>query len=200
MMKIKHNPLTLIDKEIREDPLNLAYTKAGINPIYQVDAEASIVLIGQAPGLKAQQNGIPFLDLSGDRLRIWLGVDKEAFYDNKQFAILPMDFYFPGSGKHGDLPPRPFFAQKYHARILNELHNIKLIILIGQYAQHYYLKAYQTLSLTEIVKENGRLPAPYFALPHPSPRNNIWLKKNPWFEEDILPELKDRVKEVLLNL
>jgi uracil-DNA glycosylase len=175
-------------------------------PIVQIHPNAKILIAGQAPGQKAHDSGRPFDDLSGDRLRNWLGVAVDAFYDAQQVAILPMGFCFPGNtyyksgpsaGKiSGDLPPRPECAVKWRETILNQLTHVELTIVLGAYAQKYHLGC--SGNLTEQVKawqywlEQGIL-----ALPHPSPRNNRWLKQNPWFETEVLPELKKRVNALL---
>ena len=153
-------------------------------------------LLGQAPGVKAEQTRLYWNDKSGDRLREWLGVDRETFYHSDLFAVIPMDFYYPGKGKSGDLPPRKGFAEKWHPRILADLPNIELTILIGQYAQKYYLPE-NTLNVTETVKNYIKFLPHFLPLVHPSPRNQLWLAKNPWFEQDVLPRLQQRVKEIL---
>ncbi len=167
------------------------------NPVLSFSAESRILLVGQAPGIKVHESGTPWNDPSGDRLRQWLNVSPEHFYDPKRFAIVPMGFCFPGRGKSGDLPPRPECADLWHERILSHLKKIKLTLLIGQYAQQYFLrdKKKKTLTLT-IQNWNEYLPD-YFVLPHPSPRNNIWLKKNPWFVKNTLPKLKHVIKNIL---
>ena len=129
-----------IRQAIIADPENKDFTKRGIFPLFETHETARIVLVGQAPGSRAEATGLYFRDPSGDNLRAWLGVDEEMFYESGLFAVVPMDFYFPGSGKSGDLPPRKDFADKWHADILAQMPNVELMILIGQYAQHYYLK------------------------------------------------------------
>ena len=173
--------VSMFEKEIMFDPMNLTYTKQNLKPVYQANKNALIVIIGQAPGEKAQQSGIPFNDISGDRLRSWMGIDKETFYSEK-IAILPMDFYFPGKGKTGDLPPRKGFAEKWHKKILHQMPDVKLIILIGAYAIKYYLGVQ---AVTEAVKHYSLYLPNYFVLIHPSPLNQRWISKNPWFLEQI---------------
>lgn len=138
-----------------------------------------------------------FQDPSGDNLREWLGVDEETFYQSGLIAVVPMDFYFPGSGKSGDLPPRSGFADKWHQQILQEMPELELTILIGQYAQHYYLHQKKSVKVTDNVKNFRDFLPEYFPLVHPSPRNNIWQAKNPWFKEEVLPVLKERVAAIL---
>lgn len=172
----------------------------GPHPVVQVQPSTKILIIGQAPGTKVHKTGIPWNDPSGDRLREWLQMEKEVFYNARQIAIMPMAFCYPGKGKSGDLPPRPECAPMWHQKILENLSELQLILLIGQYAQNYYLrscgfnKKYKTL--TERVFNFADCPAPFFPLPHPSPRNQIWLKKNPWFYESCIPALRSRVNEI----
>ena len=163
----------------------------GVRPVVQANENAQLVIIGQAPGIRVHNSGVPWDDPSGDRLRQWLNMDADAFYGD-QVAILPMGFCYPGKGKSGDLPPRKECAPAWHDKVLSELPNAKLILLIGSYAQHYYLESpYRTL--TETVQNFSDFLPKYFVLPHPSPRNNIWLKKNPWFETEVLPALRERL-------
>lgn len=164
-------------------------------PILSFETQARLMIVGQAPGTKAHGSGIPWDDASGDRLRDWLGVTKEQFYNPKIFAIVPMGFCYPGKGKSGDLPPRPECSAKWMAPVLNELKNIEMTILIGAYSQAYFLK--EQKSLTDIVRDWQNFQPRYFVLPHPSPRNNIWLKKNAWFEKNLLPQLKEKTQELI---
>jgi uracil-DNA glycosylase len=164
-------------------------------PIIQAGSVSKIVIIGQAPGQKVQDSGIPWDDVSGNNLRTWLGVDKQTFYDEKVFALVPMGFCFPGSGTSGDLPPRPECAPLWHQKVLTSMPEIKLTLLIGHYAQSYYLKGAAKDTLTETVKNYKEYLPTYIPLPHPSPRNNIWLKKNKWFSERVLQVLRKKVKE-----
>ena len=169
----------------------------GPRPIVQVHPAARILIAGQAPGRKVHETGVPFDDASGDRLRAWLGVSREVFYDPKQIAILPMGFCFPGTGKSGDLPPRSECAPAWRAALLSRLKNLKLTLVIGQYAQAYHLP-HEGVSLTEAVQAWRKHWPHSVPLPHPSPRNNLWLKRNPWFEQELLPALRARVLEVLV--
>lgn len=161
-------------------------------PVIRAHSNSRLLIIGQAPGAKVHASGIPWDDPSGDRLRVWLNLSKEIFYDEQQIAIIPMGFCFPGKGRSGDLPPRPECAPSWHKELLICMPNIQLTLLVGQYAQRYYL-ARSYSSLTSTVKQWRRHLPQYFALPHPSPRNNIWLRNNLWFEADVLPELRRRV-------
>ena len=186
-----------ITKAIIADPQNKAFTEQGINPLFAAPKNARINIVGQAPGLKTQQAGLYWKDKSGDRLREWLGVDEETFYQSGYFAVLPMDFYFPGHGKSGDLPPRKGFAEKWHQPILELLPDIELTILIGQYAQKYYLHQKGTVKLTETVQHYQDYLPDFFPLVHPSPRNQIWMVKNPWFAEQVVPELQELVQKII---
>ncbi|HFU3843209.1 TPA: uracil-DNA glycosylase family protein [Streptococcus suis] len=188
--------LAEIEQAIMKDAANQAFTKKGIKPLFQAPSTAKILIIGQAPGLKTQEKGRLFDDASGENLRKWLGVDRQTFYDSGHFAILPMDFYYSGKGKSGDLPPRKDFAPKWHQLILDQLPELELTLLIGQYAQDYYLEKSQR-NLTERVEHADDYLPTYFPLPHPSPRNNIWQAKNPWFQAEIIPNLQNILKQIL---
>lgn len=161
----------------------------GPRPVLQVDPRARILIAGQAPGRRVHDSGVPFDDPSGDRLRDWLGVSRDIFYDAKRVAILPMGFCYPGTGKSGDLPPRPECADAWRRQLLPILTNVKLTLIIGQYAQKWHLPRVHK-NLTETVRAWQDYGPGVMPLPHPSPRNNIWMKKNPWFEESLLPELR----------
>ena len=167
-----------------------------IRPMLQADSRAKILIISQAPGKKVHETGIIFNDLSGERLRTWMGISKEIFYDKTKIAILPMGFCYPGSSRYGDLPPRPECASTWHDQLLGLLSNIELTLFIGKYAQDYYFKK-DHKSLTEIVRHWQDYWPFIMPLPHPSPRNNIWLKQNPWFAKEILPKLRQRVSELI---
>ncbi|WP_328608498.1 uracil-DNA glycosylase family protein [Amycolatopsis sp. NBC_00345] len=189
--------LELIRAELVADPANAWARELGYEPVYAVAPGARIALIGQAPGRKAQESGVPWDDASGAKLREWLGVTDEQFYDPALFAILPMDFYFPGKGASGDLPPRKDFAPRWHPRFLGELPDIALTLLVGGYAQKFYLGASAGPNLTETVRAyRDHLPSK-LPLVHPSPLNFRWQKKNPWFEAEVVPALRARVREVL---
>ncbi|WP_105182466.1 uracil-DNA glycosylase family protein [Streptococcus suis] len=185
-----------IRQAIIEDVANRDFTNKGIAPLFQAPSTAKILIIGQAPGLKTQEKGRLFDDASGDNLRQWLGVDRQTFYESGHFAILPMDFYYPGKGKSGDLPPRKDFAPKWHPLILDQLPELELTILVGNYAQTYYLEKSQR-NLTERVQHADDYLPTYFPLPHPSPRNNIWQAKNPWFQAEIIPNLQNILMQML---
>lgn len=191
------NNLIEIRKAIINDPAQESYNTYGWHPLFAVDEQSKILIIGQAPGIKTQEKNIVWKDLSGNRLRDWLGVDEKTFYNVKAFGQMPMDFYFPGKAKTGDKPPRKDFAPKWHPKILAELKNVRLILLIGNYAQRYYLKDLVKQNLTQTVHAYKDYLPLYFPLPHPSPLNVRWFKQNPWFELDVLPILKDIVRQIL---
>ena len=186
-----------IKKAIMADSQNQAYTKRGIEPLFAAPKTARINIVGQAPGIKAQETRLYWNDKSGDRLREWMGVDYDTFYDSGYFAAIPMDFYFPGHGKSGDLPPRKGFAEKWHQPILDLLPDLELTILIGQYAQKYYLHQKGTVKLTDTVKHYQDYLPEFFPLVHPSPRNQIWMAKNSWFAETVIPDLRERVQKII---
>ncbi|MGT2682080.1 uracil-DNA glycosylase family protein [Streptococcus porci] len=185
---------------IMADSENVGFTQVGIKPLVAAPETARIVIIGQAPGVRAQETGIYFNDPSGDNLREWLGINRETFYHSGLIAVVPMDFYYPGKARNGDLPPRAGFAQKWHPDILRLMPKTELFILIGAYAQHFYLKQKSSVKVTDNVKHFRDFLPDYFPLVHPSPRNNIWQAKNPWFKEEILPELRKRVSEILSQI
>jgi len=183
----------------------------GPRPVVRASESARILIIGQAPGTKVHASGIPWDDASGKRLRDWLQTPDDVFYDSNNIAIMPMGFCYPGKGKSGDLPPRPECAPQWHETILQYMPNVELTLLIGQYAQQYYLKdvssnnssdqsdsflkKYKTL--TERVRNWREAPAGFIPLPHPSPRNQIWLKKNAWFETEVVPHIRAEVQRLL---
>lgn len=169
----------------------------GPRPVVSASREARILIIGQAPGTRVHQTGIPWNDPSGDRLRDWLGMDRATFYDTRRIAIMPMGFCYPGRGQGGDQPPRPECAPLWHARLLAQLPSIKLTLLIGQYAQAYYLPETKRLTMRERLADWRRFQPDYFPLVHPSPRNRLWLRRNPWFEEELVPALRAQVWEIL---
>ena len=186
-----------IAEEIRNDPENASFTKRGIGPLFFAGADCRIMIVGQAPGRVAEESGIVWNDRSGDRLREWMGIDRDTFYNSGKLAIVPMDFYFPGTGKSGDLPPRKDFADKWHPRLLELMPDLKLTILVGSYATKRYLKLKSSASLTQVVKEYRDYLPEFFPLVHPSPRNQIWMKKNPWFDQTVIPDLQKLVAQIM---
>lgn len=188
--------LETIVKEISEDPRNKEFTQRGILPILQVDPQAKICIIGQAPGRKVEQNGIPFHDKSGQTLMEWMGISASIFY-SKQIAIVPMDFYYPGKGKTGDLPPRPWVADTYHKKLFDNMPSVEMTILVGKYAMTHYLHHSMKKNLTETVRSFSEYLPLYFPIAHPSPLNFRWQQKNPWFKHDVLPVLRTKIAEIL---
>jgi uracil-DNA glycosylase len=181
---------------VRACTLCAAHLPLGPRPVVQVHGSARILVAGQAPGRRVHATGVPFDDASGERLRAWMSVTREQFYDAEQVAILPMGFCYPGSGRSGDLPPRTECAPSWRAPLIAQLRKLQLTLVIGQYAQAWHLPD-EAASLTETVAGWHRHWPFVLPLPHPSPRNNGWLKRNPWFEADLVPALRRRVADVL---
>jgi uracil-DNA glycosylase len=186
-----------LQAEISRCQICLPHLEFGVNPVVSFSEKSRILVIGQAPGSIVHSTGVPWNDKSGDNLRAWLGVDEETFYNPDNFGIVPMGFCYPGKGKSGDLPPRKECAPEWHTKILSTLTNVDLTLLIGQYAQKYYLGSAKKKTLTETVENYKSYLPQFFVLPHPSPRNNIWMKKNPWFKATILPDLKEAVRKLI---
>lgn len=182
-------------EQVRACTLCQAQLPLGPRPVVQLDPRARILVVGQAPGRKVHQSGIPFDDASGDRLREWLGVSREQFYDPAHFAIVPMGLCYPGSGKSGDKPPRPECVPAWRAQLLAHLPHLELTLVIGQYAHAYHFA--DKHSLTDRVANWRNYWPQKIPMPHPSPRNNIWLRRNPWFETEVIPTLKGRVAALL---
>ncbi|ASJ37353.1 uracil-DNA glycosylase family protein [Vibrio vulnificus] len=189
-------PLEPLLTQIRACQVCASALPLGANPVIQAHSEAKILIIGQAPGTKVHHTSIPWNDASGNRLRAWLDIEKQTFYDPKQIAIMPMGFCYPGQGQSGDLPPRKECAPLWHEALLKHLPNIELTLLIGQYAQNRYLSN-KPKTLTETVQNWQAWLPDYLPLPHPSPRNTLWLRKNPWFEEQTVPYLRQQVHQRL---
>ncbi|BAC95913.1 uracil-DNA glycosylase [Vibrio vulnificus YJ016] len=189
-------PLEPLLTQIRACQVCASALPLGANPVVQAHSEAKILIIGQAPGTKVHHTSIPWNDASGNRLRAWLDIEKPTFYDPKQIAIMPMGFCYPGRGQSGDLPPRKECAPLWHEALLKHLPNIELTLLIGQYAQNRYLSN-KPKTLTETVQNWQAWLPDYLPLPHPSPRNTLWLRKNPWFEEQTVPYLRQQVHQLL---
>ena len=194
---MKSHTKPLLYDQIAADPMNADFVNRGWSPVYSASSSSRIVLVGQAPGRIAQQTLKPWNDASGRLLRQWLNVTDEQFYDPDLFALMPIDFYYPGRGTHGDLPPRLDFAKKWHPRLLAQMPNIHLTILVGLYAQKYYLDHRAKQNLTATVADFNTFLPDYFPVVHPSPLNIGWRKHNPWFESDVVPVLQTIVKEVL---
>lgn len=166
-------------------------------PVVFAHKESKIIIIGQAPGAKVHNSGIPWDDASGKQLKNWLGVTDKEFYNTRNFGLIPMGFCYPGKGKSGDLPPRKECAPQWHHLLLEKLPNVELVILIGMYAQKYYLQKTAKRTLTDTVNSFEEYLPKYLVLPHPSPRNRFWLTKNPWFEKNVLPVLKNKITGII---
>lgn len=169
----------------------------GPRPVLAVSQESRILIVGQAPGIRVHESGVPWDDRSGKRLRDWMGMEPDEFYDTSKVAIVPMGFCYPGSGKSGDLPPRPECHRLWHSDLISRLSDVKLKMAIGTYAQEFCLGEKRKSNLTETVRAWENYKQEFLPLPHPSPRNNRWLANNPWFKKDVLPWLKRRVKKVI---
>ena len=196
-----HQPTFLMNEsellqQVRACAICAAHLPLGPRPVLQWRSTAKILIAGQAPGRKVHESGIPFADASGDRLRFWTGLTIEQFYDPELVAILPMGFCYPGTGASGDLPPRPECAPAWRASLLTPMADLKLTLVIGQYAQAFHYPE-SARSLTDLVAAWRELWPTTIPLPHPSPRNNLWLRRNPWFETDVLPALQKRIQEIL---
>lgn len=184
-------------QEISKCTICQPFLEHKVNPVITASSKSKIVIIGQAPGRIVHETGIPWNDKSGDRLREWTGIDKESFYDPDKVALIPMGFCYPGKGKSGDLPPRKECAPAWHEMLWDKMPDVQLTLLVGSYAVNYYLKDSKQKNLTETVRNFHLYIPKYVVLPHPSPRNNIWLKKNEWFESDVVPYLKEKIINIL---
>jgi uracil-DNA glycosylase len=182
--------------DVRACTICASHLPHGVRPVVQLHPAARLLIAGQAPGRKVHASGVPFDDVSGERLRDWLGVTREVFYNPELVALLPMGFCYPGTGKSGDLPPRPECAPAWRAQLLDCLENLQLTLVIGQYAHAYHLDTPKS-TLTQNVQAWRNYAPEVVPLPHPSPRNNLWLRRNPWFETELLPALRQRVADVL---
>src|SRR5258706_51666 len=183
--------------EVRACMLCAAHLPNPPKPVLRASPSASLMIVGQAPGRRVHESGIPWNDPSGDLLREWLRLDRDAFYDERRIAIIPVGLCYPGTGESGDLPPRPECAPQWHPRLRAQLPGIRLTLLVGSYAQTYSLGAKRKKTLADTVRARGEYPPEFFPLPHPSPRNRLWMKNNAWFERDAVPQLRRRVKACL---
>ncbi len=188
-------PLTDLLARIRACRHCEADLPLGPHPVLRASSTARLLIVGQAPGTRVHATGIPWNDPSGDRLRDWLQVDRDTFYDESRIAIVPMGFCYPGRGKSGDLPPPPACAPLWHEQLLAHMPHLELVLLVGSYAQAHYLgKSRETL--TERVRRWRDFGPRFLPLPHPSPRNTLWLKRNPWFDKEVLPDLRRRIENI----
>lgn len=192
------NLLSPLLQQVRACTICESSLPLGPRPVVSVHPQSKILVIGQAPGTKVHATGIPWNDPSGDQLRRWLDVDRETFYDSRLFGIMPMGFCYPGRGAGGDLPPRKECAPQWHNLLRRQMPEVKLVLLIGSYAQAYYLEN-RMKTLTDTVRNFQAYLPMYFPLVHPSPRNRMWMRRNPWFEEEVIPVLRDRVQTLLGN-
>ncbi len=189
------NKMNQLLKEIRSCTICQDHLPLGPNPIVTCHPKSKVIIIGQAPGHIVHESSKPWSDKSGKRLREWLGVSEESFYNTENFAIVPMGFCYPGKGKTGDLPPRKECAPQWHNKLLTEVKGDPLFLLIGKYAQDYYLPEVKKLNLTTKVMQFPEYLPQFFVLPHPSPLNNRWMAKNPWFEKENIPVLRAEIRK-----
>lgn len=194
---VNRSDLDRLLTEVRACRVCEAQLPLGPRPVLRADSRARLLIVGQAPGTRVHATGVPWNDPSGDRLREWLGVDRDTFYDESRIAIIPTGLCYPGRGRSGDLPPRPECAPLWHPRLRPLLPEVRLTLLVGQYAQAYYLGPRRKPSLTQTVHAWRDYLPEFVPTPHPSPRNTRWLRVNPWFERETLPELRARVRDLL---
>lgn len=189
--------LSRLLKDARACTLCAAHLPLGPRPILRASTTARLLIVGQAPGTRVHETGIPFNDPSGDTLRLWLGIDRDTFYDESRIAIVPTGLCYPGKGASGDAPPRPECAPKWHPPLRAVMTGVRLTLLIGAYAQAYYLGPKRGATLADTVRDWRAYLPDFLPTPHPSPRNRLWLRRNPWFEAEIVPDLRRRVKKLL---
>jgi uracil-DNA glycosylase len=193
----ERNSLPVLLHQIRACTLCARHLPLGPRPVLSASTTARLLIVGQAPGTKVHATGIPWNDASGERLRQWLSVDRDVFYDESRIAIVPMGFCYPGRGKSGDLPPRPECSATWHPQLLPLMPNVELTLLVGQYAQKYFLGVKRKDDLSQTVQAFEEYLPRFLPLPHPSPRNTGWLKRRPWFDAKVLPVLRERVHPLL---
>jgi uracil-DNA glycosylase len=196
-MRVKTADFERILTEVRACTICKAHLPHPPKPVLRASPTASILIVGQAPGRRVHESGIPWNDPSGDLLRAWLRLERDAFYDEHRIAIIPAGLCYPGTGQSGDLPPRPECAPHWHPRLRALLPAVRLTLLVGSYAQAYYLGARRKKTLAETVRARDEYLPEFFPLPHPSPRNRLWLRRNAWFEREVLPQLERRVTACL---
>jgi uracil-DNA glycosylase len=186
-------------REVRACTRCADHLPLGPKPVLRASTSARLLIVGQAPGTRVHASGIPWNDPSGDRLRQWLAIDRETFYDESRIAIVPMGFCYPGKGASGDLPPRPECAPAWHPRLLALMPAIECTLLVGRYAQQRYLGAACEADLTATVRAFAAYAPRFIPMPHPSPRNIEWLRRNPWFDAEVLPVLRRRTRALLAD-
>ncbi|NQV20531.1 MAG: uracil-DNA glycosylase family protein [Rhodospirillales bacterium] len=190
--------LNALLSQVRECRVCAEHLPLGPRPILRASETARVLIVGQAPGTRVHETGIPWNDPSGDRLRAWLDLDQDTFYDDRRIAIIPMGFCYPGRNRNGgDSPPRPECGPLWHPRLLDQLPNIEITLLAGRYAQKFYLKDRCKKTVTETVRAWRDYGPEFVPTPHPSWRSNGWLKRNPWFDEELVPELRTAVHKLL---
>lgn len=194
MSETRSSSLEVLLAKVRDCRACEQYLPLDPRPVLRAGETARILIVGQAPGARVHTTGIPWNDPSGERLRAWMGIDKNVFYDQSHIAIIPMGYCYPGRGKGGDLPPRRECAELWLDQLLAKLPQIELTLLVGQYAQRHFLGSRRKRSLTETTRKWQEYAPQYFPLPHPSPRNTPWFKSNPWFEQELLPVLRARIE------
>lgn len=196
MSKINYPTLEGLLVEVRKCRVCESSLPLGPRPVLQAGEAATILIVGQAPGVRVHNSGIPWDDASGERLRMWMGVNKDCFYDQNRTAIIPMGYCYPGRGNGGDLPPRKECAELWLNHLLEKLPHIELTLLIGLYAQRHFLGSRRKSTLTETVRAWREYAPEYLPLPHPSARNTPWFQRNPWFESELLPTLRERIEAI----
>lgn len=194
-----HKTLPILLKAVRACRVCEAHLPLGPRPVLQAGSGARVLIVGQAPGARVHASGVPWDDASGEKLRVWMGVDKTTFYDAPQIAIIPMGYCYPGRGRGGKLPPRRECADLWLVELLQKLPSIELTLLIGLHAQRHFLGARRQSPLTETVRQWQAYAPQYIPLPRPSPRNTPWFQAHPWFEQDLVPLLRGRVQRLLAS-
>ncbi|MCW5519877.1 uracil-DNA glycosylase family protein [Aureitalea sp. L0-47] len=182
--------------EIRSCTICSEHLPLGPRPVIEASENSKIIIVGQAPGTKVHESGVPWDDQSGKKLREWLNVSSQLFYDVERFGIVPMGFCYPGKGKTGDLPPRKECAEAWHDKIFKSFSKVELILLVGTYAQEYFLRK-DSRNLTEKVRNYSEYLPEFWPMPHPSPVNRFWRSRNPWFEKEVVPKLQEKIQKIL---